>query len=559
MKSFAVEQTAKNRSNRKKYLVGGASVLLVVMVLLLVVSHNLNSWAEEKLQKQITTQSKGLYSLQLAKLEVSLLAGSARLDSLRLVPHEAVWKQLQKSSPAQAPASISDLTAHRVQVQGISYIKLLFGGAFSLSSIQLDQPQWVLRQMKEDTTSQPLHETVGEQFRKMGINEIRVKDGAFRFKNKPGSQAELLSVSGVELEAEGIKLDSAAFQDTARAFYSKKIIAKVKEASFWLPNGNYKLKVGPLQASTQKREFTLTRLQLIPLASAAQMSRKAGAAVTRFNVQVPELRLSNVDFGTLSRNSNVYIGSLVAYKPQVNAYKDGKNYPAKGSGLMPHDLVQKLTFGVNIRTAKVRDMYVRYEELAEKAFKTGYVTGSNIDLTLTNLTNDKNLISKKHPAVLKGSGLLMGKAPMQATIRLALLDPNGYHSMEGTIGKGYPAILNPMMEPSMFVRVKSGVLQRGTFKVELTKTSAQGSMQLQYDDFKIDLLSKKEEKKKQGLGNKLKSLVANTVVLKSESEEDGKAPREGKIQVKRRSERSFLTYWKDCLANGVLSIIGAPM
>jgi hypothetical protein len=143
-------------------------------------------------------------------------------------------------------------------------------------------------------------------------------------------------------------------------------------------------------------------------------------------------------------------------------------------------------------------------------------------------------------------------------VRLPLLDPNGYHSMEGTIGKGYPAILNPMVEPSMFVRVKSGLLQKGAFKVELTKNSAQGSMLLQYDDFKIDLLSKDEEMKKT-LGSKLKSLVANKLVLKSESEEDGKAPRSGKIAVKRRVERSFLTYWKDCLANGVLSIIGAPM
>ncbi|KAA3436801.1 hypothetical protein [Rufibacter hautae] len=554
-----MEQPRKNWSKRKKYLAGGASVLLVILVLLLVVSRNVNSWAEQKLQKQIATQSKGLYSLEMAKLEVSLLAGSAQVDSLWLVPNEAVWKQMQKTSPAQAPASVSDLKADRVQVRGISYIKLLFGGAFSLSSIQLDHPQWVLRQMKEDTTSQPLHETVGEQFRKTGINEIRVKDGAFRFKNKPGRQAELFAVSGVELEAQGIKLDSASLQDTSRAFYSEKVTASVKEATFWLPQGNYKLKSGPMQASTKKQELTLNKLQLIPLASAAQMSKKAGMAVTRFSVQVPELRLSNVDFGTLSRTSNVHVGSLVAYKPRVNAYKDGKNYPTKGSGIMPHDLVQKLTFGVNIRTAKVRDLYVRYEELAEKAFKTGYVTGSNIDLTLTNLTNDKNLISMKRPAVLKGSGLLMGKAPMQATVRLALLDPNGYHSIEGTIGKGYPAILNPMVEPSMFVRVKSGVLQRGSFKLELTKTSAQGSMQLQYDDFKIDLLNKKEEKKKQGLGSKLKSLVANKVILKSESEEDGKAPREGKIQVQRRSERSFLTYWKDCLANGVLSIIGAPM
>ncbi|MBC3539281.1 hypothetical protein ACFSC6_05775 [Rufibacter sediminis] len=542
----------------KKYLVAGGSVLLVVLVLLLIVSQNLDSWAEEKVKKQVHTQSKGVYELQMAGLDISLLAGSATLDSVRLTPNAAVWQQVQRQSPSQASASLSEVTSSQVQVRGIPFLKLLFGGAFGLSSIHLDNLEWELRKMKEDTSSKPLHEEVGKQFREMAIREIRIKNGTFRYHDSPNRKTPAFSVAGVDLQAEGVQLDSASFRDPDRAYYSKKITASAAQASWVLPDGNYRLKSEKLQASTQAREVTLARLQLLPLRSAAEMSRREGVAVTRFNVQVPAVTMSKVDFGTLFRNSNVYIGTLVVQKPRVQAYKDGRNYPTKGSGLMPHDLVQKLTFGVNIRTTKVRDLYVRYEELAEKAFKTGYVTGSNIDLTLTNLTNDKNLISRKKPAVLRGSGWLMGKAQLQATVRMALLDPNGYHSMEGTIGKGYPAILNPMVEPSMFVRVKSGILQRGSFNIELTNTSAQGSIQLQYDDFKIDLLNKEKERK-QGLKSKLKTLVANKLVLKSESEDDGKAPRQGKIQVNRRTERSFLTYWKDCLANGVLSVIGAPM
>ncbi len=535
----------------------GGFILLAVMAVLLIVLQNLDSWAQKKLQKQISTQTKGLYSLQMADMKVSLLAGLAMLDSLKLTPHDSIWKQVQQKTPAEAPVSVSELKAAQVQVRGIRFVKLLWGGEISLHSIRVDHPEWTLRQMKKDTSSQALHQTLGKQFRGMGIDKLSIKDGTIRFRDKPTGRVDRWQVRGLDLEAEGVQLDSASFQDSSRAFYSKKISASIREASFSLPDGNYKIKSGPLQASTQKEELTLKQLQLIPLRSAAQMSQKAGEAVTRFSVQIPELRMTQVDFGTLSRHSNIYLGSLAVLSPKVNAYKDGKHYVTKGEGLMPHDLIQKLTFGMNIRTVRVRDMYVRYEELAEKAFETGYVTGSNIDLTLTNLTNDKNLISRKNPAVLKGGGLLMGKAPMQATVRLALLDPHGYHSMEGTIGKGYPAILNPIIEPGMFVRVKSGVLQRGAFNVELTKTSATGSMQLQYDDFKIDLLNKDEERN-QSLGNKLKSLVANKLVLKSESEEDGKTPREGKIQVKRRRERSFLTYWKDCLANGVLTIIGAP-
>ncbi|RNI24536.1 hypothetical protein EFB08_16615 [Rufibacter latericius] len=538
-------------------MVAGA-IVLVLLVGLLVVSKNLNAWAAKKLVKQVHTQSKGMYDLRMSHLEVSVLAGSATLDSVRLIPNPKVWKQMQQRTPAQAPASLSEVKAAKVQVGGIPFLKLLFGGAFGLSSVQLESPEWELRQMKQDTSSKPLHERVGKQFREMAIREIQIKNGSFRYRDKAHRKTDVFSLSGVNLKASGVKLDSASFQDPSRAFYSKEIDLTAKEAAFSLPNGFYRIKTGLSRVSTQKKELIFSRVQLVPLLSAAGMSRKAGMAVTRFSVHVPEVRLSKVDFANLSQNANFYVGGVAVQNPRVSAYKDGKHFASKGNGLMPHDLVQKIPFGVNIREVNVRNLAVRYEELSEKALRTGYVTGSNIDLTLTNLTNDKNLISLKNPAVLKARGFIMGKAAMQATVRLALLDPNGYHSIEGTIGKGYPAILNPIIEPSMFVSVKSGYVQKGSFKVELTKTSATGRLQLQYDDFKVDLLSKDKEKK-QSFGKKIKTLLADKLVLKSDSENNGKAPREGKIEVKRKSERSFLTYWKDCLANGVLSVIGAPM
>lgn len=542
----------------KKYLLMGGAVVLTVAILLLIVVQNLNSWAEKKLKEQVAAKSKGLYSLQVGQVEISLLAGSVTLDSLKLIPTTSLWKQMQKKSPAQAPASLSEVTAARVQVRGVPLMKLLFGGDFGIKALHIDQPEWILRQMKKDTTSQPLHQKIGEQFRSMAIKQIEVENGTFRLRKKDSQQSDVFSATRVKVQAKGVQIDSASYQDASRAFYSKELTISLKEAKFFLSDGNYQIRSGSVFLSTEQREISFSTLRLVPLRSAQQMAKKAGEAVTRLKMEVPVLKMRQVDFAAFSKHANVHIGSVFIHKPQVDAYKDGKHFSPKGEGLLPHDFIRKLPFGLNIRKVHVTDMYVFYRELSEKALKTGYVTGGNINLKLTNLTNDKNFISRKKPAVLKVSGYLMGKVFMQATIRLALLNANGYHALEGTIGKGAPAILNPIIEPSMLVSVKSGFLQQGTFRVELTKTAAKGFMQLQYHDFKIELLSKDKEKK-QSFGKKIKSFVANQLVLKSESEENGQAPRTGTIDVQRRKERSFLTYWKDCLANGVLSVIGAPI
>ncbi|WP_205499849.1 hypothetical protein [Rufibacter psychrotolerans] len=553
-----MEKQIKKRAGKRKYWLVGGAVVLVIAVLLGVVAHYLDSWAAAKLKKQVSTKSGGLYALQLGAVDISLLAGSAALDRLELTPDSAVWHQLQKKNPAKAPASISRLKAERVTVQGISFVKLLMGGPLGVHTVELQKPELWVRQMKKDTASKPLHQKLGPQFQQMTIQEIKVSEGVFHLFSEKQPQNSLLSLQDIELRAHGTRLDSTSYHDNARAFYSEYVTFSAKGGTFNLPGGDYRVKGGTISFSTQDRKAGLQNVCLIPLRSAAEMSSRAGEAVTRFRVQVPEVRMRKLDFANLFRHSNLYMETLQVLKPTVQTFKDGKNFPTKGQGYLPHDLVQQLPFGLNVRTAEVKDLYVRYEELSEKAFRTGYVTGSDIDFTITNLTNDQDLISHKTPAILKAKGFIMGKALLQATVRLPLLDPNGYHSIEGTIGRGNPAILNPVIEPSMFVRVKSGYVQRGAFRVELNKTSAKGFLQLQYDDFKVDLLNKSPERK-QSLGRKLKSVLADKLVLKSDSEQNGKAPRQGSIQVQRRTERSFLTYWKDCLANGVLSVIGAPM
>ncbi|MBA9079854.1 hypothetical protein [Rufibacter quisquiliarum] len=544
--------------SRKWYWWALGSILLLVLLALVAIHLYLNPWAEKKLKAQIYQKTHGVYTLYTKSVRVSLLSGSVTIDSLHLKPNLAVWRTLDKQNPAQAAASLADLHAAKLHISGLQFIQLFQEKPQTLTLVELETPVLRLTQMKQDTSPpKPLHEKWGPPFQGLKIGRIRVQNGAVSFKEKPTQKRALYSVAGLSVQGWGVEMDSAAFQDTARAFYMREFTANARETSYYLGNGNYVVKSGAIQADSKTREATLAKLQLVPLRSAAAMSKVIGEAATRLRVQIPAVRMRQVDFHTLSRSSNVHIGAVLVQEPNVSAYKNDNYLPTKKEGKLPHDFIRQLPTGVNIRKVQVKDLYVRYDEIAANAFKPGYVTGSHINFTLTNLTNDRRLMSRKTPAILKVSGLLMGKAFLQATVRLPLLDPSGYHTMQGTIGRGNPAILNPIIEPSMFVSVKSGFLQKGSFAMELTRVSASGSLQLQYDEFQISLLNEEKEKK-QSLGKKLKSLVTNKIVLKSESEKDGKAPRHGEIKFQRRRERSFLTYWKDCLANGVLSVIGAP-
>ena len=178
----------------------------------------------------------------------------------------------------------------------------------------------------------------------------------------------------------------------------------------------------------------------------------------------------------------------------------------------------------------------------------------------------------------------MGQAHLQATMRINLLDPSGYHTIQGSVGKMNPKIFNPIVEPAEYVSVKSGQVEGGTFRMTLTSRKAEGSMRLTYENFKVDLLSKekepekqtgpapekKNEKKKQSFGKKILTAIANKLVLNSnnkpeteeiKAEDKSKLPLKnkfviGKIDTNRRQNRSLFTFWIDGLTSGVRSTLG---
>ena len=78
---------------------------------------------------------------------------------------------------------------------------------------------------------------------------------------------------------------------------------------------------------------------------------------------------------------------------------------------------------------------------------------------------------------------------------------------------------------------------------------------IQYQDFKIELLSESKENE-QSLGKKVLSKAANALAIKSDNPKKGEKLRVGEISAKRDKSRSVFTYWKDALASGFLSSIG---
>ena len=539
--------------------------LALALVLLVVTGFAISAfffqpWLRNKLETETREKSDGLYSLHMAGLSASLLACTLTIDSLALVPDTAAWQQMHQQQKSELTSRLSRLQARRLKLTGVNYLGLLFKEPLKLNRAELLEPVLHIDQMREDTTaSKPLHQGLEGPLATLKIGKLRIRDGAFSYKKDSRHKYNAAEVSGLNLELSDLKLDSASYTAEDRIFYARKVAVSGGKSNFLLPRGFNRLKTGPFSLDSDTKEVKLKDMALIPVYKPAELARRRGEAASWIDMRVAEVVLQQADLGKFSRNGSVVVGEMNFERPRLKVFKDKHNFRAKKTRPLPHDLVQQFKSGLAIEKITIRNLGLRYDELAEGATTPGHFALNNLYATITNVTNNKERISAKKPAVAHVGFNLMGKGRLDCTIRMALLDPNCFHTITGKVGKTDLTVLNPIMEPAHLVSFKSGTVQDGTFNFKLYRNTATGTMKLNYTNFEIDLLSQAaegKEEKKQSFPKKVLSKIANKAVVKEENTPGGDGLRTAEIKVSRQQKRSVFTYWKDCLEQGLLVSAG---
>ncbi|MCJ8163661.1 hypothetical protein MKJ04_02330 [Pontibacter sp. E15-1] len=547
----------KNTGNKAKHWLKIGAWIVGVALLLFAGLIFFTDWLERKLEHTVAQQSNGVYSLQLYGFQVSPFAGAVSADSLSLVPDYARWEEL-RSQKKEVSRTLLDLSTGTVDLTGLNFLKMLLGKGVSLDRLAVERPDLLLTLMQEDTTQQhkPLHQTVRGMLKGMRVGAMDINSARLRYRKYAVTSVNLFSMQRFDFAVNDFQLDSQSFAASNRAYYAQNITLQGTGIQYLFPDGAYQLTSDTLRLSTAQRNLRLQQLMLTPTKAPAELARSKGKAVSYMQLDVPEIRLTGLDYPAHSRENSFEVRHVAVREPALRVFKDKQNFKNKGAQPLPHELAQHMKAKFCLDSVEIENGFIRYAELVPKAIKRGHINLQNLHMTLRNVSNMPRYTSDKKPAVIKATGKVMGKVQMQMTVYMPLLNKNGYHRIEGEIKSGNPEILNPILAPTAFVRFEKGYVNSGRFEVELTNKQAVGSLRLLYQNLKIDILSKGTGGE-QSFGKKVLTALANLAVIKESNPGDkGEKPRIGKINVTRNPENSVFSYWVDCLMDGFMSSAG---
>jgi hypothetical protein len=332
---------------------------------------------------------------------------------------------------------------------------------------------------------------------------------------------------------------------------------------------NWQLNVGSFAVNTKAKKYRIDingirldnrdgvghigKVSVKPLGSEAAFVSGSPHQKDRYDLDFNNISVKGLNFKKLLGENAVEINELTL-QPLMVIFND-RTLPVDSSskvGKYPVQQLIKLDMPLYIKKIIVRNGNVSYTEKARKSGMRGTVSFTNVNGSITNVTNIGERIKTNSSCVLDASALFLGAGKMHTQWILPLSSGNKNFSASGSMDALAATTLNQLIEPLAMASVKKGEIKKLDFNMNGNDYGAKGSALLLYNDLKIELL-KKDEDNNQLTSKDLASFVANTLV-KNNNPQNG-TTRQGDFDNPRELNKSFFNLlWKSIFA-GVKKIV----
>ncbi|MES2893484.1 MAG: hypothetical protein V4725_15775 [Bacteroidota bacterium] len=276
-------------------------------------------------------------------------------------------------------------------------------------------------------------------------------------------------------------------------------------------NGVYRMSLGNFNINNLNGTAVINHFSMKPLLSEAAFVKKSGVSKDLFNFKFGNIRLSGLNIKRLLGSSELEVDN-VRFQPDIKIFND-KTLPGEGIskvGKYPHQSIVKLDVGLFIKTVTLEKGKLSYRERGLKSGKIGNVFFTDLNATVSNVTNLPSKIKADPIMRVSASAKFLGLGKLSSKWELPLNTTNGAFHIEGGLGELNGKDLNQLIEPLGMASIKKGIIDKVSFSMNGSNTKADGEVHFLYHDLKINLLKQTDEDtlKKKGLV----SLLANTLI-----------------------------------------------
>ncbi|HEY2649110.1 MAG TPA: hypothetical protein VGI38_07940 [Puia sp.] len=539
------------------YVLSG--VLLIILTIGFFIWRNYKyKLVNKKLDNLVTGKSKGLYQLSYRHLIIDEALGNISAEDVALIPDSVLYQK--QSEEKTAPESLFYIRIPKLIISGVKTPKALLNKEISAHIIRIENADIQIRMGKSKTESHPDFKSIlaSEQYRQLlgKLNSIKadsvVLENARLSLMDKDSKKIRCRAEGLSIRFAGISIDSSKQKDSSRMLFSDEQAIECRQLEIPTKNNIYDLKISGLDYNSRKEQLHTAQIRLIPSQSEEEFANANKHAKDRFNISIGQMNIVHLDRQSLLRQEFV-ADSMILTDASIKIFRD-KSKPHDSvdrTDKFPQQEIMRLSLPVYIKKILIRDSYIEYKEKNDKSDSSGKVAFFHVNASLINVTNRLDSIRRNNQMRLHYESRFLNVSSFTADINMRLNDSRGHFHLNAKLGEMEAVTLNPLLKPMALAELDKGKIHSLEYQMDATNTQAKGTLYIKYEDLKIKLLKKDEDKNK--YKTKVLPTLAAGVVLKDSNPLHDKM-RIGHVDYNRDIYRSiFNLMWKS-LFSGIKQV-----
>ncbi len=510
------------------YILSG---LILVVVLL---NFGLNFWITNKLPEIINDINDSPYKITYKDIDVSLISRNIKAYGIVVVPKASVAADKNKQGLYGSVESID--------VAGISLIDLIFSDRIKAQTLVVRNPEVTF--IKPPSEKGKKRKTLRDEFvapfsKIIYVSDIFIEEGNIRMFSV--DRTPLLEAKNLSLNIEDIVITDATLEGKLPFAFGR--YAWKCDSLIYRANADYRITA--LKIRNTEHDLEIDKFLLAPVYARDAFVAKLPTEKDQYAVKAQKIRIDSLQWGF--KNERLFIDAKTLHLDNVTANIFRSKVP-------PDDMKEKklysrllrdLSYDIDIRTLKMRNSKITYEEQKDRESSPGKLYFSNFYMTASNISTATGK-AKLPDVTIDVKCRFMGSADMNVEWRFNVLDKSDSFNIRGSVIDFPAERLMPFSKPYMNATFK-GDLDEVYFNFSGNRQTMTGDFAINYDDLKVSVYRKKDKKKK----NKLLSALANLFVKNDTKDKVTTA----EIKVERIEEKSFFNFLWRSVQEGLKEIL----
>jgi hypothetical protein len=523
-------------------------LLTIITVGIGIILFLVNPWVNQFLQKKLNSTINNRFLVSTQSVFANVFKGDLKLIGLKLL-------QIEPKTEGDTLKTLA-VDLEQLEIKNVRILSLLLSKNIQCDSITIVNPNISIYPKRKETAPK---DGIGKKLGSIKLKNFRVTGGNLK-QFEPKSKKPTIEVSNIRFELKDFKLPKDSVPNLINIRFSSIELAS-SGVTITSKKSLYSFSLDSILVSTASNFGYIKGFELNPKHSKYNFAQVFGRQTTRIDCKLSEVFIKKFNLNSLLVSDSLLVENVIVKGFSLDLFKDSRvprpeNMPEIP---LPQELIRKLKFPIKIDTIDFRAGRINYEGRMPGSSQSGniYISQANMSiLNTSNITNSKGYIRDMR---LGFNGLLMGEGRMVAQFSIPLANTNNPMTYSGELQKMDLRKFNPFLEPSVYMRIKSGQLNKLSFNVTAFSDTAVGKLSADYRGLNVSI--QKINNKALTENSNLEwvvNLLINSFLIKKDNPTRKKDLRVATIYYERDKTRPVIHYWLQSLLTAVPESIGIP-